>query len=97
MIQKIFGVGVETDKHVHLLISDFLVESQSQQKLTTNITFAQKTVLLKKHHSFYEHQLTQNYEKCTPITQPKTFLTLQILQQTCFWLVSDKKFALHHF
>ena len=40
MIQKLlFGVGFETlpenlkfiDKHVYLLISDFLVESQSQQ------------------------------------------------------------------
>ena len=55
------------------------------------------TVLLKKHQSFYKCQLTQHYEKYTTTTKPKTLLTLQIFQQTCFWLVSDKTSALHHF
>ena len=43
------GVGFETlpesikliNKHIYLLISDFLLESQSQQKLPTNITILQ--------------------------------------------------------
>ena len=55
------------------------------------------TVSLKKHQSFYKPQLTQHYRKYTPATQPKTLLTLQIFQQICCWLVSDKTFALHHF
>ena len=48
MLQKLlFGVGVESlpeilkwiDRPVYLLISGFLVEFQSQQKLATNITY----------------------------------------------------------
>ena len=48
MVQKLlFGVGFENlpenlkliDKHAYLIISDFLVESQSQEKLATNITY----------------------------------------------------------
>ena len=30
-------------------------------------------------------------------TQPKTFLALQVFQQTCFCVVSERIFALHHF
>ena len=52
------------------------------------------TVSLKKHLSFYQPQLTQHYKKYAPTRQPKTILTLQIFQQTCFWWVSDKTFAL---
>ena len=37
-------------------------------------------------------QKVSNFE-----AQPKTFLILQIFQQTCFCLVSEKTFALHHF
>ena len=80
-----FGVGFETqpenlkliDKKIYLLILDFLLESQSQQKLATNIThFRIYTVLLKKHHSFLKRQLTQHFEKYTPRIQLKTLLTL---------------------
>ena len=48
MVQKLlFGVGFENlpenlkliDKHAYLIISDFRVESQSQEKLATNITY----------------------------------------------------------
>ena len=48
------------------------------------------TILLRKPRSFYEPQLTQHYKKYTPATQPKTLLNLQIFQQLCFWLVSEK-------
>ena len=55
------------------------------------------TVLLKKSHSFNEPHLTLKIT-CSRATQPKTFLTLQIFQQTYFRLVSNKKtFALCHF
>ena len=37
----------------------------------------------------------ENYN--APATQSKTFLTLQTFQQRSFCLVSEKKFALHHF
>ena len=72
---------------VYLLISGFLVEilkaNKNQQKgsLILQCSFPQKT------HSFYEPQLTQHYKKYNPTIQPKT----------CFWLVTEKTFALHHF
>lgn len=73
-----------------------MVEPQSQQKLAAITNFT-KQFHSKKHHTFYEHQLTHHYEKYTSTAQPKTLFTLQIFQQTRFWLVSDKTFALHHF
>ena len=45
------------------------------------------TVWLKKHLSCYAPKLIQHYRKYTPATQSKT----------CFWLVSEKSFAMHHF
>ena len=65
---------------VYLLISDFLVESLKANKTSKKTSF-------KKPHSFYEPQLTQDYKKYAPATQPKTY----------FWLVSEKTFALYHF
>ena len=61
---------------VYLLILYFLVESQSQQKLTTKITHF--TIQLRSKTSIYTPHLTQHYKKYTPATQPKTLLTLQI-------------------
>ena len=55
------------------------------------------TISLKKSHSFYEPQLSWHWKLYAPATQSKTFLTLQTFQQRCFCLVSEKKFALHHF
>ena len=71
-------------------------KSQSQQESSKKDhkfynSFAQKT------DSFYEPQLTRCWKWHAPATQPKNFLTLQIFQQTCFCLVSEKIFALHHF
>ena len=40
---------------------------------------------------------TQHCKKYTPAIQPKSLFTLQIFQQTCLWLMSDKVFPLHHF
>ena len=89
MIQNLLlEVGFDTlsenlkliDKHVYLLISNFLVKSQVQQKLATNITIY-NTVLLKKYHSFYQRQLTHYYEKDTHTTNPKTLLTLHIFRK----------------
>ena len=68
MIQNlIFGV--------YLLISDFLAET-----LKTKDHPFYNIISLKKPHSFYETPLTQHFKKCTPTTQPKTLLTLQIFQ-----------------
>ena len=54
-------------------------------------------VLFKKPHSFYESQITCHWKWYTTETGSKSFLTLQIFQQTCFCLASEKKFALHNF
>ena len=80
---------------VYLLVLDF----QSQQKVAKKSLSFYNTVSLKKPHSFYERQQwvnikinvnirTSTLKKDTPVTQPKTLITLQIFQQTCFWLVS---------
>ena len=54
-------------------------KSQSQQKLTIQFTIHfYNTVSPKKLHSFYESQLTQHFKKYTPVTQPKTELTVEI-------------------
>ena len=58
--------------------------------VTPHYSFPQKTSSCKPH-------LTQHYKKYTLATQLNTFLTLQIFQKTCVWLVSDKTLALHHF
>ena len=58
-------------------------KNQQQISLILQYSFAQKT-------SFYKSHLSQHYKKYTPTKQPKTLLTLQIFQQVCFWLVSDK-------
>ena len=87
MIQNhIFGVN--------LLISDFLAE---RLKANKNGHPFYNTILLKKPYSFYKPQLNQHCKKYIPATKPKTLLTLQIFQQTCFWLVPVKTFALYHF
>ena len=49
-------------------------------------------VLLKNTYSFYEPQLTWHWKRYVPATQPKTSLTLQIFQQTCFSFVPEKHF-----
>ena len=51
----------------------------------------------KKPHSFYELQVTQHVKKIYSRNTAKTLLTLQFFQEKCFWLVSEKKMALHHF
>ena len=71
-------------------------KSQSQQRLAKNITHftiqsCSKTSLILQTST----QLTLKVI-CFRNTA-KTFLTLQIFQQTCFSLVSEKIFALHHF
>ena len=55
------------------------------------------TVLLKKTPLILQTTSHSTLQKCTRATQPKALLILQIFQQVCFWLVSDKTFALHHF
>ena len=72
---------------VYQLNSDFLLESLKANKNWQKNHSFYHTVSLKKLHSFYEPQLTQHYKKYTPATLPKT----------CFWLVSEKLFAQHHF
>ena len=69
-------------------------KSQSQQKLAKKIThftiqFAQKTSLILRNSNH------STLRKICSTTSQKTFLTLQIFQQTCFWLVSEKTFGLH--
>ena len=59
--------------------------------------FQWTSVSLKKPHSFYEPQLTWHWKWYALATQAKTFPTLEIFQQTCFCLVLEKTFALHHF
>ena len=79
-----------------LFISDFLIESQKKKKTNNKDHSFCSTFWLKKHHAFYETQVTLNSTKNTPATQPETLLTLQIFQQTCCWLGSDKIFSLRH-
>ena len=64
--------------------------NKSQARHQHNIVSLKKTTSYKPH-------LTQHYKKYTPATHLKPLLTLQILQKTCLWLVSDKTLALHHF
>ena len=66
-------------------------KSQSQQKPAHSVqySFAQKVSLILRNSAYLTLKITA--------TQPKTFLTLNIFQQTCFCLVPAKIFALHHF
>ena len=85
MIQNpIFGV--------YLLNSDFLAESLKPTKTCRKDDLFYNTVTLKKSYLFYQPQLTQHGKKRSRNTA-KNLLTLQIFQQTCFWLVSEKKSA----
>ena len=64
-------------------------KSQSQQNM-----FAQNTSLILR----ISTRLTLKIKcKHDPKRLSKIFLTLQIFQETCFCLVSEKTFALHHF
>ena len=60
----------------------------------------------RKDHSFYNAVSLKNFTHFTNLNSfkiennmlPKyNFLSLHIFQQTCFCLVSEKTFALHHF
>ena len=62
-------------------------------KLSFNFTIQ---VCLENLAHFTNLNSTQHYKKYTPATQPKTLLNLQIFQQLCFWLVSEKILALYH-
>ena len=68
----------------YLSVSDLLVTRSQQGHSFYN------TAWPKKPHSFFEPQLTQHYKKYTSSTQPKSVLTLQIIHQKRFWLVSEK-------
>ena len=88
----ISGIEVYTSLHVLVdIIRAFFysgfssIKSLSQWKLVKNITHFLKP------HLFYEPQLTWHWKPYAPETQPKTFLTLQLSQQTCFCIVSKKK------
>ena len=65
----------------------FLQKVSKPTKTTKKVYSFYNTVSLKKTHSFYEPKLNQHCKKYALATQPKT----------CFWLVSEKTFVLHHF
>ena len=73
---------------IYLFISDILAERLKANKKDHSFY---NTAFLSKPYSLYEPQPTQHCRKCSPTTLPKTLITLQISQQTCFWLVSEKK------
>ena len=81
---------------VYLLMSDFLKVLKPTKTIKKDHSFY-NTVSLKKPHSIYEPQLAQHCKKYTPTAQPKILPTLQIFQETGFWLVLQKTFVLHHF
>ena len=56
---------------------------RSQQKLAKNISLILTYSFAQNPQSFYEPQLSQDYKKFIPATQPKTF----------FWLVLEKKIS----
>ena len=60
-------------------------KSQSQQNTSKKDHLTWNTVLLKKPHSLCKPQLSEHLEIHAPETKPKTFLTLQIFQQTSGW------------
>ena len=78
------------------LISDFLdfLKSQSQQKVAKKITHTFYNTVLLKNTSLILR--TSAHLTLKVIFSNTTFLTLQILQ-TCFCLVSEQIFVLHHF
>ena len=74
---------------------NFRLSSITKTRKTTKTTkkehlFHSKNSL-KKHHSFYRPEFTQHCKNYTPATHLKSLLTLQIFQQKCFWLFSEKK------
>ena len=64
-------------------------KSQSQQNL-----FAQNTSLILRTSTRLTLKIICKHD---PKRLSKIFLTLEIFQETCFCLVSEKTFALHHF
>ena len=74
----------------HLLISGFLVESESQQKLA-KISLTLHYIFTQKNSSYKPH-LTK-HQKYTPATKPKILKISKIFQKTFLWLVSDKAFV----
>ena len=81
------------DSKPHISSLSFTKTSKKDHSFRNKVSF-------KKPRSFYEPRFTQHYKKYTPATQAKSLLTLQILQQKYFWLVSEKNictapFALH--
>ena len=84
----ILGVNIISEHYQSFYILDFRFssgKSQSQQKISEKDNLTYNTVSLKKPHSFYKPQLTRHWKMHAHKTQPKTFLTLQILQQTSGW------------
>ena len=79
------------------LISDFSRNSQSQKKLAKKITYFTIQFRSKNFTHFKKLNLLDIENSQTNATQPKTFLTLKVFQETCFWLVSEKTFALYQF
>ena len=78
---------------VYLLISGFLIGKASknwqQWSLILQYHFGQKTSLIWWTST---HSTLKKMFFCNTAKNP---LTSQIFQQTCFWLVSEKKIALH--
>ena len=78
----------------YLLIADFLVEISKPKKLAKRIThFAVQ---------FYSKNLTpfttfNSLNIIKHMYSHTLLLIVQIFQQACFWSVSKKIFALHHF
>ena len=72
-------------------------KSQSQQKLLIKITYFAIQVRSKHLTHFANLNSLDIENNMPPKTLPKTFLTLQIFQEACLCLVSEKTFALQHF
>ena len=62
-----------------------------KRSLISQYSFVQETSLILRTSTHLTLKII-----CTT-KQSKTFLTLQIFQQTCFCLVTEKTFGLHHF
>ena len=78
MIQNVL-LGV-----VNLLILDFLVDSQSQQKLATKVTHSTIQFCAKNTNHFTKLNSLSIMKNVLPKHSRKKF-TLQIFQQKCFW------------
>ena len=91
--------------HLHQCTSEFFFnfrfssrKSQSQKKLAKKDESFYNTVSQKKPHKFHftNFNSLDIANNMLPRHSQKP-LTLQSFQQTCFCLVSEKTFALHHF